>query len=191
MDELPEFSKSVIEVLRQPLEEHQMRIARTHGNYVFPADFILIAAMNPCPCGCYPDMQKCTCTPVQIQNYLGRISQPFLDRIDLCVEAPRVEYDSLVEKKAQESSEAIRQRVCEVRNLQRMRYGGTKVNARLDSRETEEFCRLGEPENEVMKYMLRGSAVHGVTFIVCTSVFRTDGEAECGVYRGTSACHFH
>ena len=182
LDELPEFSKSVIEVLRQPLEEHQMRIARTHGNYVFPADFILIAAMNPCPCGCYPDMQKCTCTPVQIQNYLGRISQPFLDRIDLCVEAPRVEYDSLVEKKAQESSEAIRQRVCEVRNLQRMRYGGTKVNARLDSRETEEFCRLGEPENEVMKQAFAAFGFTARTYHKVLKVARTiadlDGSQE-------------
>lgn len=182
LDELPEFSKSVIEVLRQPLEEHQMRIARTHGNYVFPADFILIAAMNPCPCGCYPDMQKCTCTPVQIQNYLGRISQPFLDRIDLCVEAPRVEYDSLVEKKAQESSEAIRQRVCEVRNLQRMRYGGTKVNARLDSREIEEFCRLGEPENEVMKQAFAAFGFTARTYHKVLKVARTiadlDGSQE-------------
>lgn len=182
LDELPEFSKSVIEVLRQPLEEHQMRIARTHGNYVFPADFILIAAMNPCPCGYYPDMQKCTCTPVQIQNYLGRISQPFLDRIDLCVEAPRVEYDSLVEKKAQESSEAIRQRVCEVRNLQRMRYGGTKVNARLDSRETEEFCRLGEPENEVMKQAFAAFGFTARTYHKVLKVARTiadlDGSQE-------------
>ena len=182
LDELPEFSKSVIEVLRQPLEEHQMRIARTHGNYVFPADFILIAAMNPCPCGCYPDMQKCTCTPVQIQNYLGRISQPFLDRIDLCVEAPRVEYDSLVETKAQESSEAIRQRVCEVRNLQRMRYGGTKVNARLDSRETEEFCRLGEPENEVMKQAFAAFGFTARTYHKVLKVARTiadlDGSQE-------------
>lgn len=151
LDELPEFSKSVLEVLRQPLEEHQMRIARTHGNYVFPADFILIAAMNPCPCGCYPDMQKCTCTPVQIQNYLGRISQPFLDRIDLCVEAPRVEYDSLIGTRPEETSETIRDRVCRVRAQQRVRYGTTLVNGRLDNADVERFCCLGEREQEVMK----------------------------------------
>ena len=90
LDELPEFRKSVLEVLRQPLEERKIQISRTYGNYTFPADFILVGAMNPCPCGCYPNLEKCTCTPAQIQNYLGRISRPFLDRIDLCVEAPRV-----------------------------------------------------------------------------------------------------
>ena len=182
LDELAEFRPGILDVLREPLEEKKIHISRVGGSFVYPADFMLVAAMNPCPCGCYPDMQKCTCTPVQIQNYLGRISQPFLDRIDLCVEAPRVEYDSLVEKKAQESSEAIRQRVCEVRNLQRMRYGGTKVNARLDSRETEEFCRLGEPENEVMKQAFAAFGFTARTYHKVLKVARTiadlDGSQE-------------
>ena len=90
LDELPEFKKSVLEVLRQPLEEKEIQITRTYGTYRFPADVILVAAMNPCPCGCYPDMQKCTCSPAQIQMYLNKISRPFLDRIDLCVEAEAV-----------------------------------------------------------------------------------------------------
>ena len=98
LDELPEFRKSVIEVLRQPLEEKSVQISRTYGNYRFPADFMLVAAMNPCPCGCYPDMKKCTCTPAQIHMYLSRISRPFLDRIDLCVVARRVEYRHLADE---------------------------------------------------------------------------------------------
>lgn len=153
LDELPEFSKQVLEVLRQPLEDHQMRISRTHGNYVFPADFILIAAMNPCPCGCYPDMQKCTCTPTQIQNYLGRISQPFLDRIDLCVEAPKVEYQALTMQSQEESSEKIRERVCRVRELQSVRYQHSTytVNARMDQKDLHLFCQLGEAEEAMMK----------------------------------------
>ena len=153
LDELPEFSKQVLEVLRQPLEDHQMRISRTHGNYVFPADFILIAAMNPCPCGCYPDMQKCTCTPTQIQNYLGRISQPFLDRIDLCVEAPKVEYQALTMPSQEESSEKIRERVCRVRELQAVRYQhfAYTVNARMDQKDLQQFCQLGEAEEAMMK----------------------------------------
>ena len=85
----------MLEVLRQPLEEHKIRISRNSGCYEYPADFMLIAAMNPCPCGNYPDLNKCNCTKTQIQNYLGHVSQPFLDRMDLCVEASRVEYGEL------------------------------------------------------------------------------------------------
>ena len=139
LDELAEFQKNVLEVLRQPLEEKQIRIARSHGTYVFPANFILVAAMNPCPCGNYPNLEKCTCTPGQIQHYLGRISQPFLDRMDLCIEAPRIKYEALSVRKPQESSKEIRKRVVKTRNIQNMRYAGTGItsNALLGVRELE------------------------------------------------------
>lgn len=127
LDELPEFKKGVLEVLRQPLEQHCIRITRNYGTYTFPADFMLVAAMNPCPCGCYPNLERCTCTPAQIQAYLGKISQPFLDRIDLCVEAGRVDYENLTEQKKGEASAEIRMRVCRVRNLQKERYEGKKI----------------------------------------------------------------
>lgn len=155
LDELPEFQKSVLEVLRQPLEERKIRISRAHGNCIFPADFMLVAAMNPCPCGCYPDMNRCICTPYQIQNYLGKISQPFLDRIDICVEAAKVEYEDLKVqgKRRAESSEMIRQRVCRARDIQKIRYQGTgiTVNAMLDIRDLEKYCLLGEKEERLMK----------------------------------------
>ena len=138
LDELPEFKKSVLEVLRQPLEEKEIQISRTYGNYRFPADVILVAAMNPCPCGCYPDMQKCTCTPAQIQMYLNKISRPFLDRIDLCVEAGPVSYKDLTSERKAESSAQIRKRICRVRKLQKERYrnNGITVNAMLDENGT-------------------------------------------------------
>lgn len=153
LDELPEFKKGVLEVLRQPLEERSIQISRTYGNYTFPADFIMVGSMNPCPCGCYPDMDKCTCTPVQIQNYLARISRPFLDRIDLCVEAARVKYEDLTDKTRVESSAEIRERVCRVREVQRNRYRGTHIrcNAALSSRDLEEYCKLGDEENRLME----------------------------------------
>lgn len=153
LDELPEFKKSVLEVLRQPLEERKIQISRTYGNYVFPADFILVAAMNPCPCGCFPDMKRCTCTPAQLQMYLSRISRPFLDRIDLCVEAPRVEYKDLTDERKGESSAQIRKRVCRVREMQKERYRGTKIrlNAALDGRELKYYCALGEKEHRLME----------------------------------------
>lgn len=154
LDELPEFQKSVLEVLRQPLEERKIRITRAHGNYVFPANFMLVAAMNPCPCGCYPDMNRCVCSPYQIQNYLRKVSQPFLDRIDICVEAAKVKYEDLKfhDKKA-ESSDEIRERVCRARERQAQRYQGTgiTVNAMLDIRGLEKYCSLEEKEESLMK----------------------------------------
>ena len=153
LDELPEFKKSVLEVLRQPLEEHSVQISRTYGNYRFPADFMLVAAMNPCPCGCYPDLSKCTCTPAQIQAYLGRISRPFLDRIDLCTEAARVEYKDLTEPRSQESSAKIQARVRRVREMQAERYKGTEIigNAALKSGDLKRYCHLGEKENRLLE----------------------------------------
>ena len=155
LDELPEFQKSVLEVLRQPLEERKIHITRTHGNYVFPANFMLVAAMNPCPCGCYPDMSKCVCTPYQIQKYMGKLSQPFLDRIDICAEAPKVEYDALKLKreKTDESSAVIRERVCRAREIQNKRYKDIHIitNSMLDSKNLEKYCRLGEEEETLMR----------------------------------------
>lgn len=154
LDELPEFKKNVLEVLRQPLEDRCIRLSRTYGNYTFPADFILVAAMNPCPCGCYPDMEKCTCTPAQIQMYLSRISHPFLDRIDLCVEAPRIKYEELTEKRAGESSADIRERVCRAREIQRERYRGTGIvtNSMLGNDDLKRYCELGAEESKLMKH---------------------------------------
>ena len=127
LDELAEFRKPVLEVLRQPLEEHKIRISRNSGCYEYPADFMLIAAMNPCPCGNYPDLNKCNCTKTQIQNYLGHVSQPFLDRMDLCVEASRVEYGELHKTGKEETSAEIRNRVCTARKIQEQRYEGTDI----------------------------------------------------------------
>lgn len=162
LDELPEFRKSVLEVLRQPLEERKIQISRTCGNYTFPAGFMLVAAMNPCPCGYYPNMDKCTCTPAQIQKYLSRISHPFLDRIDLCAEASRIRYDDLTEKHSGESSAAIRERVCRAREIQKERYSGTgiTINAMLKTDDLKRFCALGKEENELME---RAYTVMGLT----------------------------
>lgn len=153
LDELPEFQKNVLETLRQPLEEHSVTIARSGGEYVFPSDFMLVAAMNPCPCGCYPDLNRCTCTTTQIQNYLGKISQPFLDRIDICVEAPKVKYDQLVGNGKRETSAQIRKRVCMARNIQNKRFQGKKIisNATMEIKDLEKYCYLGKKEKQLMK----------------------------------------
>lgn len=184
LDELPEFRKSVLEVLRQPLEERQVRITRTHGSYLFPANFMLVAAMNPCPCGCYPDMNRCTCTPGQIQNYLGKLSQPFLDRMDICVEAPRVEYEALQNggKEESESSKEIRERVCRAREIQNERYRGTAIvsNSMLGTKELDCYCALGAEEEKLMRRAFTTLGLTARTYHKILKVARTiadlDGE---------------
>lgn len=153
LDELAEFQKQVLEVLRQPLEEQEVHLSRSHGNYVFPADVMLVAAMNPCPCGNYPDPERCHCTPGQIKRYLDKVSQPFLDRMDLCVEAPRISYEDLTKEKEGETSADIRVRVERTRAIQKERYAGTRirVNARLGVRELSSYCKLGEEEERLME----------------------------------------
>lgn len=183
LDELAEFSKPVLEVLRQPLEEHQIRLARSHGNYVFPANFMLVAALNPCPCGNYPDLSKCSCTEGQILQYLGRISQPFLDRMDICVEAPRVEYEALRGKergKGAETSDDIRIRVVRARKIQRHRYAETGIfsNAMLGVKELEIYCHLGQEEERLMKQAFTSLGLTARTYHKILKVARTIADLE-------------
>lgn len=153
LDEIAEFQRTVLESLRKPLEEHRIKIVREKGEYEFPADFLLVAAMNPCPCGNYPDLNRCTCTTAQIQNYAGRLSQPFLDRIDLCVEVQKVPYGDLMGEQKEECSKDIRERILQARTVQRERYKeeGILTNSQLGMQKMEEFCRLGTSEKEIME----------------------------------------
>lgn len=148
LDELPEFSKPALEILRQPMEERVIHIARNRGNYTFPADFMLAAAMNPCRCGFYPDMEKCSCNTAEIKRYLGKISGPLLDRMDICAEVPGMEYERLTDRRKGESSAAIRERVSEAHEIQRLRYEGTpfRYNAELTPAAIEKYCALGKKE---------------------------------------------
>lgn len=181
LDELAEFQKPVLEVLRQPLEERQIRITRSHGNYLFPSNFILAAAMNPCPCGNYPDLSRCNCTPGQIKQYLSRISQPFLDRIDICIETPRIPYEELRADKKPESSEQIRERVVKAREIQKVRYQGTKIltNAMLGVKEMDIYCRLGKEEEELMKKAFSSLSLTARTYHKILKVARTIADLDC------------
>ena len=179
LDELAEFPRNVLEVLRQPLEEHQIHIARNYGNFTFPAEFMLVAAMNPCPCGNYPDVQKCSCTPGQIQKYLGKISQPFLDRMDICIETPKVVYQDLDRDwknlSDEETSETIRRRVTEARNIQRERYKGTDIrtNAVLGPREIGHYVELGDRERRMMERAFEQIGLTARTYHKILRVART------------------
>jgi magnesium chelatase family protein len=157
LDELPEFGMRVLEVLRQPLEDKFVTISRAQGSLTFPASFQLVGAMNPCPCGYYGDPVKpCTCSSMVVTKYQKRISGPLLDRIDIHVEVPRIEYDKLSEKRLGESSVSVRERVEMARDRQRIRFssdGGAHVACNADMRPADlrKFCVLDETGQALMR----------------------------------------
>ncbi len=153
LDELPEFQKNTIEVLRQPLEEKSVIIARLNASYRYPAGFMLVAAMNPCSCGFYPDRNRCTCSVNQVKRYLGRISQPLLDRFDICIEALQMNYKDLQLQEKQESSLEIRKRVAVARRRQLERYEGQNIffNSQLTPRTIKKYCILEHKEQALLE----------------------------------------
>ena len=158
LDELPEFGQRILEVLRQPIEDKRVTISRANGTLTFPANFMLIGAMNPCPCGYYGDTQKqCTCSPSAITTYQKRISGPLLDRIDMLLHVPRVEYQKLSSARLGESSADIRQRVVKARERQAKRFAGTELfsNADMTPAEVRQYCVLDAASQALMQVAMR------------------------------------
>ena len=154
LDELPEFRKNVLEAMRQPLEALQVTISRAAASYTYPANFMLVAAMNPCPCGYFGDSTRdCRCTPPQIQNYISRISGPLLDRIDIQVEVPAVKYKDLASDLTGEPSSSIRQRVQGARQIQRERFADSQIhcNADMEPRQLRQFCQVQDAAQELLR----------------------------------------
>jgi magnesium chelatase family protein len=154
LDEFSEFSRSVLESLRQPLEEGTITVSRVHSTLTYPAKFILIAAQNPCPCGYASDPVKtCTCTLSQIIKYQKKISGPLLDRIDLHVDVPRIKFEKLTEKKSAESSKIIRKRVKKAQKIQKQRFKNEKIifNSEINQKQIMEFCQVDQKTNELLK----------------------------------------
>jgi magnesium chelatase family protein len=154
LDELPEFKRSVLEVMRQPLEDGYITVSRVAKTIVYPSKFMLVAAMNPCPCGYFTDTKRqCRCTPYQIQNYLSKISGPLLDRIDIQLEVPRLNVEHLTERRRGEPSEEIRKRVDHSRAVQKERYRNESVyfNAHLESKDLEKYCAMDNEAQELLK----------------------------------------
>ncbi len=141
--------------MRQPLEEKAVRLVRMNGNYEYPADFMLVAAMNPCKCGYFPDVQRCRCTASSLDNYRNRVSQPLLDRIDICVTTSQIPFDELKEKRKEETSEEIRARVVEVQERVRFRYREENFdyNSQIPVAKMETYCKLDKKEENYMKQM--------------------------------------
>lgn len=154
LDEMPEFKREVLEALRQPLEDREVTVSRVSGRADFPAGFQLIGAMNPCPCGHYGDpVKECTCTPHQIQKYFSRISGPLLDRIDLHIDVPRVQYEEMAGQRAEESSADIRKRVIAAREIQLKRFAqdGICCNAEMERKHIVAYCQMTPIAQQILE----------------------------------------
>ena len=188
LDEFPEFSRSVLEVMRQPLEDRTISISRARYSIDYPAGFMLVASMNPCPCGYYNHPAKeCTCAPCAVQKYLGRISGPLMDRIDLQVEIMPVPFDELSSMQPGERSEDIRRRVIEARHVQTRRFAGEPgvyCNAQMTPRLQERYCRLDDAGMQVLRMAMNKFNMSARAYDRILKVARTiadlDGAADIG-----------
>lgn len=180
LDELAEFQKSTLEILRQPMEEKEIHLVRLSGTYTYPADFLLAGAMNPCNCGFYPDRNRCNCTSLQVKNYMGRISRPLLDRIDIYVDSPELSFEEIHQNRENETSETIRKRVERVHKIQQKRYENTSYlfNAQLSGADTEKYCKLDEKLEMHMKYAFEKLALSARGYHKILKVARTIADME-------------
>jgi magnesium chelatase family protein len=192
LDELPEFGQQTLEVLRQPLEDHHVTISRANGSVMFPANFMLVAAMNPCPCGNYGDPVKaCTCSESTVSRYQRRISGPLLDRIDIFVEVPRVDYEKLASLKPSEPSSAVRERIDRARQLQQERFAGRPAgaNAEMTPADVRDFCQgdIEEQARSFLKLATNQLSLSARAFHRILKVARTI--ADLGGSEGISTAH--
>lgn len=155
LDELTEFKRITLDSLRQPLEDKVIHISRNNGNYIYPAGFMLTAACNPCPCGYFPDRNKCSCTETEIHRYLSRVSGPMLDRFDICVETPKVEFGDLQTEPATENTKEMRNRVETALAMQRERFSNTSItfNSEMDAGLIEKYCELNQAGKRFLEEM--------------------------------------
>ena len=176
MDELPEFARNALEALRQPLEDGRITIARATGSYYFPARFMLVAAMNPCPCGYFGSkVRDCRCSQHQISNYLGRISGPLLDRMDIQVEVGAVEYSQLTDKTRGENSATVRSRVNHARQIQTERYktAGALTNSHIGPAQLETHCQLDAAGHTMLEKAFKSNGLSARAFTRILKVART------------------
>ncbi len=181
LDELPEFGSSLLETLRQPLEDKVITISRAQGSVSFPANFMLVGAMNPCPCGYYGDpLRQCTCPPSVVARYQRRISGPFIDRVDIFVEVPHIDYEKLADQRLGESSEKVQARVISARSIQRERFKGTKLtcNAEMTPTEVREFCQTEESAQSLLKAAMKQLYLSARAFHRILKLARTIADLE-------------
>jgi magnesium chelatase family protein len=183
LDELPEFGHNLLETLRQPLEDKVITISRAHGSVMFPANFMLVGAMNPCPCGYYGDpVRQCTCPPGVVSRYQRRISGPFIDRVDIFIEVPHIDYEKLADERLGEKSERVQARVVAARARQLKRFSGTKLadNAEMTPSEVREFCRVEESAQSLLKAAMKQLYLSARAFHRILKLARTIADLENG-----------
>lgn len=186
LDELPEFPRPALEALRQPMEERQAVISRLGGTCVYPADAMVVAAMNPCPCGYYPDTEKCRCTQREIARYLAKVSGPLLDRMDICMEAAPLTYEELSASGKNESSAEIRVRIERARKIQWERFYGSGIlyNSRMKGRQIRDFCHLKSTDETFLQEVFERMGYSARSYYKVLRVARTiadlEGEREIG-----------
>jgi magnesium chelatase family protein len=181
LDELPEFKKNVLEVMRQPIEDGKVTISRAVTSLTYPAQFMLVAAMNPCPCGFYTDPHhECSCTIPQIQKYKARVSGPLLDRIDIHIEVPSVRYKDLSDERSGDSSENIKKRVNSAHDIQMKRFQGKKIhcNAQMTSRYTKGYCQIGEESKRLLETAIDKLGLSARAYTRILKVARTIADLE-------------
>jgi magnesium chelatase family protein len=181
LDELPEFRRNVLEVLRQPLEHRKVTIARSSASVTYPAGFMLVAAMNPCPCGYFSDRARpCTCTPLQIQRYRARVSGPLLDRIDLHIDVPAVPFGDLSNDRPREDSSRVRSRVAKARAVQQARYAdqGWYCNAQLRPRLLKRYCEIGPDSHRLIEQAMTKLGLSARAYHRILKVARTVADLE-------------
>ena len=180
LDELPEFGKNTLEVLRGPLEDKKVTISRVNSSITYPSKFMLIASMNPCPCGYYgSDIKECTCSKEQILKYMNKISGPLLDRIDIQIEVPTVKYNDL-DKESQEKSRTIKDRVNIAREIQRKRYKNDNIfsNAELTPRLIQKYCKLDNDSKNLLRNAFNTLGLSARTHDRILKVARTIADME-------------
>jgi magnesium chelatase family protein len=197
LDELPEFNRRTLEVLRQPLEEGTITISRAKTTTRFPADFMLVAALNPCPCGYRGDPRReCQCTVPQVEKYMGKVSGPLLDRIDIHLEVPAVPYRELAATRSGTSSGQMREAVLAARLRQAARFGAgpTRSNARMTSRQIREFCRLQPPAAELLRGAVAdlglSARAHDKVLRVARTIADLDASEEIGPAHVSEAINY-
>ena len=180
LDEFPEFSRNVLEELRQPLEDREVNISRVNGTMTFPANIMLVSAMNPCPCGFYGYSDRCTCSQNSVSKYLSKISGPLLDRIDIQVEATDVDYEDLTFKEKAESSKDIKERVLKAHKIQLERYknDGIYFNSQLTAPLIEKYCILGDSEQLILKQVFEKFKISARAYHKILKVARTIADLE-------------
>src|SRR5881394_717632 len=194
LDELPEFKRSALEVMRQPIEDGKVTVSRAAGSVTFPSEFMLVAAMNPCPCGYFGDLKReCRCGPAQVQRYRQRISGPLLDRIDLHIEVPAVEYRDVASERAEETSAMIRERVIRTRQRQQERFRGdgkVNCNARMATRHLKQHCKLSQDSQELIRVAMSELNLSARAYDRILKVSRTIADLDGQTDIAPSIAHF-